>query len=141
MSDIAPHEFGGINMKNVMKKIVIAVLNAASLLALVGCSDLSKDDASTSVSPSAKTCTVSGKVLVGGVSGATARTATSSLPTSDLTFSVYAYKGTGASIDTSESVDGTFAVETMTYSIALPQTGDWTIWANAYLANTSARKR
>ena len=131
-------------MKNVTKKLAGIALLLLVAFALAGCSDLTdaKND-SAGTDSSAKTCTVSGKVSVGRASGATssnflanlapaasesARSATSSLPTSDVSFSVYAYKGSGSSINTSVKVDGTFNSTEMTYSVALPQIGDWTIY-------------
>ena len=139
-------------MKNVMNRFQNKLAMTAILLAVLafaGCSDLD-DSKNAAVDRTVKVCTVTGKVTIGGTSGATssalqaniasfdnvARSATSSLPTSNLeSFSLYAYKGSGINVDTSVKVDGEIDAVNMTYSILLPQTGDWLLCAVAYDSN------
>ncbi|MBQ7159852.1 MAG: hypothetical protein IJS09_10600 [Treponema sp.] len=123
-------------MKNVMKMSGLAI-TVILLAFLAGCSDL--QDNKTAVT-SATACTVSGNVFVGSQSGATtsallspaenpsARTATSSLSTTSLTFRTYAFKGTGIELNQSEVVNGIFDAANMTYSISLPTYGAWTVF-------------
>lgn len=111
------------------------IFAASILLSLfASCSEL--NDGTKDTSSSIKSCTVSGKVSVGSaipseltnVVSADARSATSLLPTDGLTFSVYAYKGWDSDIDVTKKADGTFDSSTMSYTIGLPGTGNWTIY-------------
>ena len=111
------------------------IFAASILLSLfASCSEL--NDGTKDTSSSIKSCTVSGKVSVGSaipseltnVVSADVRSATSLLPTDGLTFSVYAYKGWGAELDVTKNADGTFDSSTMSYTIGLPGTGNWTIY-------------
>ncbi|HAC31176.1 MAG TPA: hypothetical protein DCF70_00930 [Treponema sp.] len=111
------------------------IFAASILLSLfASCSEL--NDGTKDTSSSIKSCTVSGKVSVGSaipseltnVVSADVRSATSLLPTDGLSFSVFAYKGWGTDLDVTKNADGTFDSSTMSYTIGLPGTGNWTIY-------------
>ncbi len=118
-------------------RAAMGIFGSAILFSLLAsCSEL--NDGSKDTSSSIKSCTVSGKVSVGSaipseltnVVSADVRSATSLLPTDGLTFSVYAYKGWGADLDVTKKADGTFDSSTMSYTIGLPGTGNWTIYVH-----------
>jgi len=116
--------------------VVMSIFGAIVLALFAGCSEL--NDGSKNTSSSIKSCTVSGKVSVGSaipseltnVVSADVRSATSLLSTDGMTFSVYAYKGWGADLDVTKNADGTFDSSTMSYTIGLPGTGNWTIYVH-----------
>lgn len=145
-------------MRNSVQQLCGAVLLAAAFV-FAGCSDLADGAKNAFVAPvetaeNAKVCMVSGKVSVGGKSGAISsaflagnsdfagsRSATSSLTVAeDDTCSVYAYKGTVVEPVSGTSVDGTYDKASGTYSIPLNRIGPWVICVNISSAGAGSPK-
>ncbi len=130
--------------KCIMSKLIFALFFASFLLSVfTACSDLS--DNAKNTADTEKVCMVSGKVSVGNAAPSSLsnafiasdetcmRSATSSLKTDGLTYSVYARKGSGSTVSSTISANGTFDTDENTYSIGLPVACTWTVYVIAYI--------